>query len=902
MAEVRTTCPYCGVGCGIIAATDGQNGVSVRGDPDHPANRGRLCSKGAALAETLVPDGRLLYPTVHGQRADWDDALQVVAQRFQDTISEYGPDAVAFYVSGQLTTEAYYVANKLMKGFVGSANIDTNSRLCMASAVAGHKRAFGADAVPCSYEDLDCADLIVLAGSNAAWCHPVLFQRMVARRRQGDGPRLVVIDPRATDTARQSDLHLPLRPGTDTILFNGLLTWLAQRGATAPQFIAQHTEGFEDALASAQRAAPTPAAVAAACELDADAVLAFYRLFSATENTVTLFSQGINQSSSGTDKVNAIINCHLATGRIGRPGMGPFSITGQPNAMGGREVGGLANQLAAHMDLGDPHARERVQRFWQAPVMARHNGLKAVDLFKAVHRGDVRALWIMATNPVDSLPDADFVRAALERCDFVVVSDCIHPTDTTRYAQVLLPACTWGERDGTVTNSDRTVSRQRPFLAAPGAAREDWWMVTQVARRMGFASSFDYAGAADIFDEHARLSGFENGGSRAFDISALAGLGVHGYDALDPIQWPAHRTGHGWKGTPRLFADGRFYTPSGKAQLLAVEPRPPATRVSRDYPLILNTGRVRDHWHTMTRTGRAARLSAHADEPFAELHPHDAARIGVADGVLVRVYSAHGSLLARARLTEGQRAGTVFVPMHWNDVFAADGRVGALVNPAVDPVSGQPESKYTPARVEPYPIAWSGFVLTRHELTSLDCEYWVKVREAPDLWRYVIAGGEPIAAWTTRARHWFCRDGEAADWVEYIDLAAGRYRAARLRQGRLQSCLFVQPDGTPAGRQHLRALFDSGVLTAQERFGLLAGRTVESDTGPRVCACMGVSRTRIEQVIAQGCRTAQEVGAACGAGTQCGSCVPELEQLLAIHVQQRIMPVADESAAHRHHQ
>ncbi len=900
MSEVRTTCPYCGVGCGVIASTDPEGKVSVRGDPEHPANRGRLCSKGAALAETLVADGRLLYPQVGGERVSWERALAAVATRFEDTIAVHGADAVAMYVSGQLTTEAYYVANKFMKGFVGSANVDTNSRLCMASAVAGHKRAFGADAVPCSYEDLDSAELMVLVGSNAAWCHPVLFQRFAGRRQAGQGPRLVVIDPRSTDSARQADLHLPLQPGTDTVLFNGLLAWLEGTGAIDRRYLDEHTEGHAEALACARRSAPTPGAVAAQCALPVKQVETFYRMFSDTEQVLTLFSQGINQSSSGTDKVNAIINCHLATGRIGRPGMGPFSLTGQPNAMGGREVGGLANQLAAHMDLDDADARERLQRFWRAPLVAQREGLKAVELFKAVHEGHVRALWIMATNPVDSLPDADFVRAALERCDFVVVSDCIHPTDTSRYAHVLLPSCTWGERDGTVTNSDRTISRQRPFAAAPGEAREDWWMVAEVARRTGFAQQFEYQAAADIFAEHARLSGFENHGGRVFDISGLAAGGRRAYDELRPVQWPV-RAGTG--GTARLFADGRFCTASGKARLVAVAPRAPARSASADYPWILNTGRVRDHWHTMTRTGRAARLSTHDEQPFAELHPDDGARLGVREGDLVRVRSVHGSMVARARLTTGQLIGHVFVPVHWNDVYAADARVGALVNPAVDPISGQPELKHTPVRVEAVPVSWWGFVMTRRELALTQCEYWVKIREAPDLWRYVIAGTELRQDWTAVARSWFCQPQESADWVEYIDVSAGRYRAARLERGRLDSCVFVQPGAEPGGRGHLLSCFARGVLSAQDRFGLLAGRALEPDSGPRVCACMGVSRARILEVIAQGCANTQAVGAACGAGTQCGSCIPEIGQLLT----QRSGPESperssgEESAAHRQH-
>ncbi|MCC6271233.1 MAG: molybdopterin-dependent oxidoreductase, partial [Microbacteriaceae bacterium] len=390
---------------------------------------------------------RILIPEVGGKPTTWEVALDLVATRFQQTIAEHGPDSVGFYVSGQLLTEDYYVANKLMKGFIGSGTIDTNSRLCMASSVAGHRRAFGEDVVPGIHADFECADLVVLAGSNTAWCHPVLYQRLMTARA-GRGTRIVVVDPRATATSSECDLHLPVKPGTDVLLFNGLFAHLVATGTIDRPFIAAHTSGFDAAASIAAADAPSAAAVAEGCGLAEDDVRAFFGLFAAIERTVTVYSQGINQSAHGTDKVNAILNCHLATGRIGRPGMGPFSITGQPNAMGGREVGGLANQLAAHMGFDDPADIDRVARFWKAPRIARQAGLKAVDLFRAAGVGGVKALWIIGTNPAVSMPDAARVRAALKRCDFVVVTD-VTRTDTTRHADVLLPAAAWGEKDGT---------------------------------------------------------------------------------------------------------------------------------------------------------------------------------------------------------------------------------------------------------------------------------------------------------------------------------------------------------------------------------------------------------------------------------------------------------------------
>ncbi|MEL6337443.1 MAG: molybdopterin-dependent oxidoreductase, partial [Pseudomonadota bacterium] len=475
---VRTACPYCGVGCGVIATPDGQGGAAIDGDPDHPANFGRLCSKGSALGETVGLDGRLLTPMVGGLEASWDEATTLVARRFREAIDQHGPDSVAFYVSGQLLTEDYYVANKLMKGFIGSANIDTNSRLCMASSVAGHKRAFGADTVPGTYEDLEEADLVVLVGSNLAWCHPVLFQRIAAAKAARPGMRVVNIDPRRTATSGLADLSLSLAPGSDVALFNALLSRIVEEGAVDDAYVRQHVAGFPEAVARAQ--AVSPAEVAAVTGLREAEIEAFTHLWIGSERVVTVYSQGVNQSSAGTDKVNAIINCHLATGRIGRPGMGPFSVTGQPNAMGGREVGGLATMLAAHLDVTEPAHRDAVQDFWQAPAMPTAPGLKAVDLFRACADGRIKALWIMSTNPAVSLPQADDVAAAIRACPFVVVSDILADTDTTRLADVLLPAAGWGEKSGTVTNSERRISRQRAFLPAPFNARPDWRIVADV--------------------------------------------------------------------------------------------------------------------------------------------------------------------------------------------------------------------------------------------------------------------------------------------------------------------------------------------------------------------------------------------------------------------------------------
>jgi assimilatory nitrate reductase catalytic subunit len=876
-AAVRTTCPYCGVGCGVVVRRAADGGFEVKGDRDHPANHGRLCSKGAALGETLDLDDRLLHPFVGDRQVDWSEALDTVATRLRAIIDSDGPDAVAFYVSGQLLTEDYYVANKLMKGFIGAANIDTNSRLCMSSAVAAHKRAFGSDTVPCSYEDLEQADLVVLVGTNLAWCHPVLYQRLLVARKQRPWQRLVVIDPRRTPTADSADLYLGLASGTDSFLFNGLLAWLAEVGAVDTEFVEAHTEGAAEALKTARWYAPSPRVVAEHCGLSVDDVERFFALFASNERTVTLFSQGINQSSSGTDKGNAIINCHLLSGRIGRTGTGPFSITGQPNAMGGREVGGLANQLAAHMDIGDVGHRDIVRDFWDAPRLAEHDGLKAVDLFRALEDGRVKAVWIMATNPAVSLPDTGRVRRALAACDCVIVSDCMAATDTMAFADIRLPALAWGEKSGTVTNSERCISRQRAFLPVPGEARPDWWIIAEVARRMGYAG-FAYDSAAAVFDEHARLSSFRNGGDRDFDIGALAGLDAAAYDGLAPTRWPCPVDR---PNTQDLFADGRFFTATGRARLLPVVPRPPALAEDPAFPLVLNTGRVRDHWHTMTRTGKSPRLSGHIHEPCLSIHPVDARRCQVEHGDLARVRSAHGEALLRVEVSDSQRPGQVFAPMHWNRQFATGG-VGALINPAVDPVSGQPEFKHTPVAVSRYAARWYGFLLTRREVDSRHARYWAKARRR-GLWHYELAGDDLPLAWPAHARELLCRPGEVPDWRELSDSTQANYRAARFVDGRLDAVLIVQPSRELPSRDWLSALFGRETLAPEERSRVLRGTPPngQPDVGRIVCSCFSVGLNTLTAAIRdRGLRTPEAIGELLQAGTNCGSCVPELRRLI----------------------
>ena len=860
-APVRTTCPYCGVGCGVLATPDGLGGLTIKGDPDHPANKGRLCSKGSALGETLGLEGRLLAPKVFGQDVSWDDALGLVAQRFSRVIAEHGPEAVAFYVSGQLLSEDYYVANKLMKGFIGTANIDTNSRLCMASSVAGHKRAFGSDTVPGLYEDLELADLVVLTGSNLAWCHPVLYQRLAAAKAARPAMKIVVIDPRRTATCEIADLHLAIAPGSDAALFNAVLVALAEAGAQDDAFL-HHVTGYEAALNAARASDP------AATGLDPADLDRFTQMFVATQNVVTVYSQGINQSATGSDKVNAILNCHLATGRIGRPGMGPFSVTGQPNAMGGREVGGLANMLACHLDLDRPDHRDAVQRFWASPTMAAKPGLKAVDMFRAVAEGTVKAIWIIHTNPVVSMPDADGVARALAACPFVVVSDITAQTDTARLAHVLLPATAWGEKNGTVTNSDRTISRQRAALPAPGKARPDWWILAQVARLMGFGPAFAWDTESEIFAEYAALSGVAGDLGSDFDISDFAGLTPAGYGALAPVTWPQNPRQRGG----RFFGTGVFHTPNGQARMLPITPQAPQP-VSAALPYRLNTGRIRDQWHTMTRSAKSPRLNQHLAEPFVEIHPADAGRLGISPADLVEVSNPLGRTVLRALITDAVAPGQVFAPMHWTAETASAARIDTLVPAIVDPVSGQPDLKAATVSMRVFPAVWFGFAVSSAALSPVS-EYWARAR-VPGGWRIEMAGLALPSDWVAYARRLFgLADCPVAT---VVDARRGLARVAFHHEGRLLAALFVGPQPVALARDHLVARLNMDAAQS------LAGRPSADapDPGATVCACLNVGINTIRDAIQSGrALSLAALGEALGAGTSCGSCRPELAGLL----------------------
>ncbi|RAT14606.1 nitrate reductase [Lonsdalea populi] len=870
--SVATTCAYCGVGCGVRMQLQ-DTAFVAHGEMTHPANLGRLCVKGSALGETLGLEGRLLRPEIDRQPVSWSQALDAVADGLRAVIDQHGPQAVAFYGSGQLLTEDYYVANKLMKGFIGSGNMDTNSRLCMASAVAGYKRAFGADVVPCDYQDLEQADCVILTGSNTAWAHPVVYQRLALAKKSRPGMCIVVIDPRQTATCDIADLHLPLRPGSDAALFCGVLNAMAGQGCLDDDFLQQHTQGAEETLAAVK--AWTLAKTADFCCLSQAQLQVFYQFIADSDRLVTLYSMGINQSSSGVDKCNAIINLHLATGKIGRAGCGPFSITGQPNAMGGREVGGLANQLAAHMGFTAEEI-DRVGRFWHSDNVAKTAGLNAVDLFRAIEEGRVKALWIMGTNPLVSLPDADRVRAGLARCPLVIVSDIMRDTDTTRAAHICLPALGWGEKNGTVTNSVRCVSRQRSFLPPPGEAKADWWIISQVARRLGFTEAFNYQHPAEIFREHARLSGFENQGRRAFDISGLAQLSNSQWDDMSPVQWPVNvRYPHGM---PRLFADGKFYHPDGRARLIAITPRLPINHPSAAYPLVMNTGRVRDQWHTMTRTGKSARLMQHLSEPFCQFHPDDCPAAQAGD--LLRVSSSHGWLLLRADSDSLQPRGSLFVPMHWSSQFSQQARVNALIEAHTDPLSGQPESKQMPVRMQRWNAAWHAEVFLRTDLaTPPSVAYWSRITQ-PGVTHFTLADStkpEDWIAWLDDQfgiGQWICQSARMGD--EGFNLLAWK-------DGELQLAFYAHINPPMPNRQAIVAAFAWVFSDAPARLALLAGRAEggKTPTGAILCSCFGVGEIAIADAVRQGCHSAAQLGAALKCGTNCGSCIPELKKIIA---------------------
>ncbi|CAL93564.1 nitrate reductase [Azoarcus olearius] len=899
--ETRSVCCYCGTGCGVIVERDGGRITGVRGDPAHPANFGRLCTKGSTLHLAAAPGGRALYPELRSTRADsrrrvgWDEALDTAADRFAVIIREHGPDAVAFYISGQLLTEDYYVFNKLARALVGTNNIDSNSRLCMSSAVAGYKGTLGTDSVPASYEDLALADHLLITGANPAWAHPIVFRRIEEAKRANPDLFITVIDPRRTETAEFADLHLQIAPGTDVLLYNAMLHVLLWEDLIDRDFIRDHTSGF-DALRE-QLADCSPAKIAGLCGVPADKIVEAARRFGKARGAVSLWCQGLNQSHHGVANNSALIHLHLATGQIGRPGAGPFSLTGQPNAMGGREVGAMATILPAHRDPANADDRADLARLWGVPALPEAPGLAAVQMFDAIGEGRIKAVWIACTNPAQSLPDQDKVRAALDKAEFVVVQEAFADTETVPYADLLLPAASWGEKSGSVTNSERRVSRVRGVVPAPGEARPDWAIAADFARRLqarlapAAAAGFDWADEAAVFAEHVSLSA-----GRDCDMSGLS-YGV--LEALGPQQWPYPQGAGG--GTPRLFTDGRFNTADGRARFNPVgfpvrhAPLPEPTDAA--HPFVLTTGRLRDQWHGMSRTGKVAALWGHTPRAEVAVNPADLDRRGLAAGQLVKVASRRGALVLPVAADSGVAPGQAWIPMHWGGATLAQSGTNLVTSAATDPVSKQPALKQAAVSIAPVDFGWR-------------------------------------AAWAAQAR-----DGaEAVAWMAALQprLAAFGYAALSLA-GRERSVVVLQvADTAPAPAERLadidqlfgcvaedhavlafrdsrrgidkRARIADGTLVAIRLVGevaaadwliaaIVAGEPAEplrpwlfaplsrppaglARAERTVCNCFGIGEQQIREAIGGGADLDALQGAL-KCGTACGSCLPALRRMVA---------------------
>jgi formate dehydrogenase alpha subunit len=694
---VKSYCPYCGVGCGLLAGLGDGAVVKVKGDPDHPSSLGDLCAKAVYLPETLKTTDRLVHPQMRRcqdgpfTRVSWEVALKSTAKKFCEIIDEHGPNAVAFYGSGQLTTEEYYVANKLVKGFIGTNNFDTNSRLCMASAAAGYKISLGSDGPPASYADIDVADCFFLIGTNTADCHPVIFKR-IKQRKMSDPERvmIVAVDPRRTETADFADLYLPIRPGTDIALLNSMLHVLVKQDLIDRGFVNLHTEGFREMMDLVEKYSPQVAEQI--CGIPECLIVEAAMIFGKADKALTLWSMGVNQSTVGVHKNNAIHNLHLATGKIGKPGCGPFSLTGQPNAMGGREVGGMGHLLPGYREVANALHREEVARFWRIPPgrISPAPGLSALDLFEAVGRGEVKAVWILATNPAASAPDTDFIERALRLAELVVVQDAYHPTGTTQFAHVLLPAAQWSEKEGVMTNSERRITYMPKVAEAPGEALPDWKILTLFAREMGFQEDFPYESSEELFAELVQLT---QGTPCDYSGASYERLKKEG-----PLQWPCPGPDH--PGSVRLYGEFSFPTPDGRANFIPVEHQEPFEVPDRDYPLVLTTGRVKNHWHTMTRTGKAESLLKSCREPFLEMNLVDAKRWAIRDADFAEVISRRGKAMVQVRVTEEIRPGTCFMPFHWGRQFGFYKAANNLTISARDPVSRQPELKACAVRVK----------------------------------------------------------------------------------------------------------------------------------------------------------------------------------------------------------
>ncbi|MFV3306817.1 molybdopterin-dependent oxidoreductase [Pseudomonas sp. NY15181] len=889
-----STCCYCGVGCGVLIEHDDERILGVQGDPAHPANFGSLCSKGSTLHLTGDAAARAQFPELRlgkglaRSRTDWNTALEHAAGVFAETLREHGPDSVAFYVSGQLLTEDYYAFNKLARALVGTNNIDSNSRLCMSSAVVGYKRSLGADAPPCSYEDIELADCVMIAGSNMAYAHPVLFRRLEEARARRPEMKLIVIDPRVTDTTEAADLHLAILPGTDVALFHGILHILLWEGWIDRAFIDAHTEGLDELKALVRDYGPL--AVAEICGIAVDDLQRAAQWIGQAPSFLSLWCMGLNQSTAGSAKNSALINLHLATGQIGRPGAGPFSLTGQPNAMGGRETGSLSNLLPGHREAGNAEHRAEVATYWGVEQLPETPGLSAIELFDAVRDGRIKALWIACTNPAQSLPDQTRIREALATCPFVIVQEAFTTSETCQYADLLLPAASWGEKEGTVTNSERRISHVRPAIPAIGEARADWNIVCDFARRLeqrlrpGETSLFDFDSPSALFDEYKLLT-------RERDLD-LSGISYALLDSRGPQQWPLPSDTA--QGTERLYSDGQFPTANGRAKLIAEPYRAPKEKRDARYPLILNTGRLRDQWHGMTRTGTAPQLFGHVEEAVLGLHPDELRRRRISDGQLVRLHSRRGALVLPVQADDRLRPGQAFLPMHWGDRFLKGLGINVLTLPAVDPLSRQPELKHATVEVSRIELPWQFFALVEGDLQSR----FDALRPLFEDLRYASFSptGRERPALVIRAAH---VEAPSAEWLAAIDalldlnegpvmayddprLSVGK--RVRIEQSRIVSLRLA---GETAARAWLRELWKEGRADQELRRWLLAPLSAApgkagTASDKTLCNCLNVSQSRIQAGIDKGLDLD---GLKCElkCGTACGSCVPEIKRLLARH-------------------
>ena len=860
----KTTCPYCGVGCGIEISNN-----KIIGDALHPANSGSLCVKGVALAESLQMPSRLLYPKLREKEVSWQSVTDLIAQEIHQAKAEFGPDSVAMYVSGQLLTEDYYVANKLMKGYVGSANIDTNSRLCMSSAVAAHVRAFGEDVVPVNYDDIDKTELLIICGANTAWTHPVLFRRVQQARENNPNLKLVVIDPRETVTAQQADLHLPIKNDGDVSLFNGLLKFLIEQQCIDSEYINSHTDGFDALAEEVSDLRYDVTNLTSSIGISEEKLTTFFQWFAQSPTAITLFCQGVNQAENGVDKGNAIINAHLATGKIAKSGCGPFSITGQPNAMGGREVGGLANQLAVHRAF-DADSIKQVQAFWDSPEIATKPGLKAVELFEAVERGEIKVLWIMATNPVVSLPDNQMVKRALEACPFVIVSDITAESDVAKYADVLLPAAGWGEKQGMVTNSERRMSRQRQFQIPPGEAKPDWWAISQVGQALctlektqnGFAFTSERA----VFREYAAMTGMNADSPLKLDLSEYANLTEQEYEEWVPTQW----------GGERPFADGIYSHPDGKARFVVTSELP--QRLERTKGWWLNTGRQRDQWHTMTRTGHIAHLAASELEPTVYMNTLSATQNRLKAGQLTKLFqpTSNTGIYAKVAIDEGLGFQELFMSMHWAGRYGGESSVNAIINSAKDPISGQPAFKSSYVEVQDAAVKTYGMFIGTQFDSGKFLYSAFQAESNLGIWRF--------AHDKRPKKQSFCRTEKSRRIT--IDIAQGWLAVDYDLVGDvriIRSVLVVSSEPIQTDYTNFTHLIGKPMELSQ-----LLTITQSQSSAKLVCSCFRVTDKQIHDAMEkQDCTSLTQLQNKLKCGTNCGSCVSQIKQMVDSHQHQK---------------